>query len=129
MTAAGLLLVVSWCIWVPLLLHRSRGREADALERWTALALRGTWVELALATPVYALIRSRESCWCVIGSYWSMMAGFCALAALGGPFLLMAHRRRRWLAGSTCVNCGYEKGPSPGTACPECGQGWLNDGN
>lgn len=127
--AAGILLIISWCIWIPLLLHRSKGREADALERYTALAMRGTWVELALATPVYALIRSRDSCWCAISSYWAMLAGFCALAALGGPFLVLSRRRRRWLAGSTCVNCGYEKGPAPGTICPECGHDWRQSVN
>ena len=35
-------------------------------------------------------------------------------------------KRRRLLAETHCLNCGYVKGPSPGPECPECGYAWLD---
>ena len=86
--------VLSWLIWTPILLHRSR-READALERFVGRSVKGSAVGLALCLPWYYVLRRKQSCFCGLGTFWALVLGLWSLLVMGGPLLFVLARDRR----------------------------------
>ncbi len=117
--------VLSWPIWTIVLLRRAQGNP-DRLERFISNTIKGTAVGTGLAIPWYALMRSREGCYCALGSYWSLVMGLWALLMLGGPLLLVLRRRRRSAREPACRACFHPKDPSGAVSdrCPECGRAY-----
>lgn len=89
---------VSWLVWTPILLHRSR-READALERFVGKSIKGSAVGLALCLPWYYVLRKKQACYCSLGGFWALVLGLWSLLIVGGPLLLILGRDRRVRAG------------------------------
>lgn len=89
---------VSWLIWTPILLHRSR-READAVERFVGRNIAGSAVGLALTLPWYFVLRRKQSCFCSLGTFWALVMGLWSLLVVGGPLLFVLARDRRLRAG------------------------------
>ena len=124
-------LVGAWVIATPLLIVFSRGRRReDWLHRVASGLFLGTIIEAAAIIPLDALVRRREDCICVTGTYMALaICGAVGLFVLGpGIFLpLLARRRRRWYAGH-CEVCGYDmSGKLDADCCPECGAGWRRE--
>ena len=90
--------VVSWLIWTPILLHRSRG-QADAVERFVGKNIAGSAVGLALCLPWYFVLRRKQSCHCSLGTFWALVLGLWSLLVIGGPLLFVLARDRRLRAG------------------------------
>ena len=90
--------VVSWLIWTPILLHRSRG-QADAVERFVGKNIASSAVGLALCLPWYFVLRRKQSCLCGLGTFWALMLGLWSLLVIGGPLLFVLARDRRIRAG------------------------------
>jgi hypothetical protein len=90
--------VVSWLIWTPILLHRSRG-QADAVERFVGKNIAGSAVGLALCLPWYFVLRRKHSCFCGLGTFWALVLGLWSLLVIGGPLLFVLARDRRIRAG------------------------------
>ena len=89
---------VSWLIWTPILLHRSRG-QADAVERFVGKNIAGSAVGLALCLPWYYVLRRKQSCFCSLGAFWALVLGLWSLLVIGGPLLFVLARDRRLRAG------------------------------
>ncbi len=85
---------VSWLVWIPLLLRRSKG-EPDAVERAVARALRGTAIGWALSLPWHYVVRERQTCVCATGTFLGLIFGLIGLVLVGGPLLLVFARDRR----------------------------------
>lgn len=85
---------VSWLVWIPLLLRRSKG-EPDAVERAVARALRGTAIGWALSLPWHHVVRQRQTCFCALGTFLGLILGLIGLVLVGGPLLLVFARDRR----------------------------------
>jgi len=90
--------VASWLIWIPILLHRSRG-QADAVERLVGKNIAGSAVGLALCLPWYFVLRRKQSCFCSLGTFWALVLGLWSLLVIGGPLLFVLARDRRLRAG------------------------------
>ena len=90
--------VLSWLIWTPILLHRSRG-QADAVERFVGKNIAGSAVGLALCLPWYYVLRRKQSCYCGLGTFWALVLGLWSLLVIGGPLLFVLARDRRIRAG------------------------------
>jgi len=90
--------VLSWLIWTPILLHRSRG-QADAVERFVGKNIAGSAVGLALCLPWYFVLRRKQSCFCSLGTFWALVLGLWSLLVIGGPLLFVLARDRRIRAG------------------------------
>ncbi len=90
--------VLSWLIWTPILLHRSRG-QADAVERFVGKNIAGSAVGLALCLPWYFVLRRKQSCICSLGTFWALVLGLWSLLVIGGPLLFVLARDRRIRAG------------------------------
>jgi hypothetical protein len=90
--------VASWLIWIPILLHRSRG-QADAVERFVGKNIAGSAVGLALCLPWYFVLRRKQSCFCSLGTFWALVLGLWSLLVIGGPLLFVLARDRRLRAG------------------------------
>jgi hypothetical protein len=90
--------VLSWLIWTPILLHRSRG-QADAVERFVGKNIAGSAVGLALCLPWYFVLRRKQSCFCSLGTFWALALGLWSLLVIGGPLLFVLARDRRIRAG------------------------------
>ena len=97
-TAVLIVWALSWLIWTPLLLHRSR-RQADAVERFVGRNIAGSAVGLALTLPWYFVLRRKQSCYCSLGSFWALVLGLWSLLVVGGPLLFVLARDRRLRAG------------------------------
>ena len=85
---------VSWLVWIPLLLRRSKG-EPDAVERAVARALRGTAIGWALSLPWHYVVRERQTCVCATGTFFGLIFGLIGLVLVGGPLLFVFARDRR----------------------------------
>jgi len=96
--AASVVWIVSWLIWIPILLHRSRG-QADAVERFVGKNIAGSAVGLALCLPWYFVLRRKQSCFCGLGTFWALVLGLWSLLVIGGPLLFVLARDRRIRAG------------------------------
>jgi len=96
----GVLVVwaLSWLIWTPVLLRRSRG-AADALERFVGRSVKGSAVGLALCLPWYYVLRRKQSCFCGLATFWALVLGLWSLLIVGGPLLFVLARDRRIRAG------------------------------
>jgi hypothetical protein len=89
---------LSWLIWTPILLHRSRG-QADAVERFVGKNIAGSAVGLALTLPWYFVLRRKHACFCGLGTFWALVFGLWSLLVVGGPLLFVLARDRRLRAG------------------------------
>jgi hypothetical protein len=122
-----LMLAGGWGFWTLLLLFFVRGIWADrVLGRVIGLLLAGTFLEMLVVLPIDAMVRRRTQCYCGAGTFVSLSVAATATLWMVGPGIvvaLMTHRHRRWRE-RYCSGCGYDKGPSPGPQCPECGTKW-----
>lgn len=125
----ALVVALGWGIWTAVLWKHSRRRDANAVARIRSLIFRGTLVELAIAVPAYAWTRSREECYCGLGTFWALACGLGGLLFLAGPgaFILWHRRRGEWLPAmrTSCPKCGYRRVEGAGSRCPECGFEWA----
>ncbi|MDY7107482.1 MAG: hypothetical protein SYC29_02490 [Planctomycetota bacterium] len=120
-------LLAGWAFW-SLVFFRFTRRERTygTIGRLIGILLAGTIVETILLVPVAVLGRRPPDCYCATGTFHALLLSTFAVLWLAGPGALIVftrRRRRRW-ADTHCLNCGYEKGPSPGEKCPECGFDW-----
>ncbi|NBR41693.1 MAG: hypothetical protein EBU04_02185 [Verrucomicrobia bacterium] len=90
--------MLSWLIWIPVLLHRARG-QADAVEKFVGKSVAGSAVGLALCLPWYYVLRKKQSCYCSLGGFWALVLGLWSLLIVGGPLLFILARDRRLRAG------------------------------
>lgn len=120
-------IVGSWILWGFLMFVHSRQLWADkALGRWIGILLSGTAIELGIIIPIDIMVRRRTDCYCTTGTFWSLCISALAIFWLSGPgiFIAMTGKRRRMFRERHCDLCGFEKGPTPGEKCPECGYAW-----
>ena len=94
MVAVLVVWALSWLIWTPVLLRRSRG-AADALERFVGRSVKGSAVGLALCLPWYYVLRRKQSCSCALATFWALLLGLWSLLIVGGPLLFVLARDRR----------------------------------
>jgi hypothetical protein len=120
--------LVSWGVATPLLFRFSRrGTREDVLSRIASRLFVGTIIETAAIIPLDVMVRRRESCYCLAGTYFALLAcGAVGVFVLGPAILLplLARRRKRWYEGR-CEWCAYDMRATPNAdRCPECGMGW-----
>jgi hypothetical protein len=120
-------LFLSWVFWSLVFFRFTRrGRSYGIMGRLIGILLAGTIIETILIVPIDIMVRRRTDCYCATGTFHALLLSTFAVLWLAGPGALIVftrRRRRRW-ADMYCMNCGYEKGPSPGEKCPECGYAW-----
>jgi len=124
-------LLVSWGFWSVLFFRFTRRRRTEGtISRLIGILLAGTIVETILIVPVDIMVRRRTDCYCATGTFHALLLSTFAVVWLAGPgaLIVFTRRRRRLWAETHCLNCGYEKGPSPGERCPECGCDWRDAG-
>ena len=118
-----------WLLWLPILFIFARRAGPRRLhERLVVVLLAGTVLETLVIVPIDVMVRRRTDCYCGTGTFFALCISVWAWLWLTGPGIVLAltAKRRRLLAETHCVNCGYAKGPSPGPGCPECGYAWLD---
>jgi hypothetical protein len=123
---------ISWLFWTVLLVRFVRRRQGQGVfGRIVGLLLGGTILEVVVVLPLDILVRRRTDCYCATGSFWTLCLSAWALLWLTGPGIVLAltSKRRRLWWDAHCMQCGYEKGPSPGERCPECGFEWSQGTN
>ncbi|MCE7973566.1 MAG: hypothetical protein DYG92_04460 [Leptolyngbya sp. PLA1] len=124
--------VAGWLVgtWV-LVAFCHRGTRESMVGRLAAKLLLGTIVETAAIIPLDVLVRRKESCYCLAGTYWALLiCGAVGLVVLGPAILLpvLIRRRKRWY-GNRCDACGFDlTGLVNPERCPECGAGWRPAG-
>jgi hypothetical protein len=122
------IVIVSWGFWSILVVIFAREpRPGRALGRMIALLFAGTAVELIAVIPLDIMVRRRSDCYCASPSYFALCLAGMMVLWLTGPvgIILLTSRRRRLWAQTHCEYCGYERGPTPGDKCPECGRQWA----
>lgn len=120
---------ISWAAWTAVLWRYENRSDHSAAARMLRVILAGSLIELAIAVPAYAYMRSKESCWCGLGTFWALACGVAGLFFVAGPGALLIWYRRtgRWIGRGErrCGACGYPRAPGAGRVCPECGGEWL----
>ena len=109
-------------LWTWALRRSIVSRDPDTISRFARRMLAGTCIELALALPLYLLVRKRSECLCAISNFWSIVLGLLGLVWLCGPagiLLLTQDARRAWRLGA-CARCGYPL-RAGSSRCSECG--------
>ena len=120
---------VSWLLWLPILFVFARRKGPHRLhEKIIVLLLAGTVLETLVIVPIDVMVRRRTNCYCGTGTFFALCLSIWAWLWLAGPCVILAitAKRRRLIAETLCLNCGYAKGPSPGPVCPECGFDWSD---
>jgi hypothetical protein len=85
---------ISWFVWIPILLRRTR-EDPAALETSVLRTSKATLVGMALCLPWYLVLRRKQSCACSLGSFVALLMGLWSLLLVGGPLLLVLARDRR----------------------------------
>lgn len=119
--------LASWMVWTPILLFFCRQTPPSRLHSRLAFwLLGGTLAEVMVVVPLDIFVRRKSNCYCNTGTFCALVLSSFALLWLSGPGIVLAltSKRRRWWREMRCDECGYEKGPSPGSRCPECGSDW-----
>lgn len=120
------LLLLAWiasgAIWMIVLRKAARSRDPNGLAGLLRILLAGTCIELVLSIPLYALARRRESCYCSLPTFWSIISGTAALVWMCGPWavLWLTREYRRGWRRAQCGRCGYPR-QSGSPCCSECG--------
>lgn len=121
---------ISWLAGTALILAFCRGPSREStLSRLAARIFLGTVVEIAAIIPLDALVRKRETCHCMAGTYIALLICGAVGAVIFGPavFLPVLIRRRKRLYMGRCQVCGYDMSATlKAQACPECGSGWRS---
>ena len=129
LVAVVVVLAVSWALWTLLLWRYAHRTDGSTASRLLKIILGGSIIELSIAIPAYAYMRSKESCWCGLGTFWALACGLAGLFFVTGPgaLLLWYHRTHRWVGrfDRHCAKCGYPRAPGGGSVCPECGGAWI----
>ncbi len=124
----AVIMLCTWAFWTFVLLRVMRRGRGDWLSRSLRWLIAGTLVELAIALPLYLVVRRRFDCWCALPSFWSLVFSIGALLSLTGPGVILLWRRRAGLPTDAWVNrcmiCGYQRLEDSGPRCPECGNRW-----
>lgn len=124
--------VLNWVIATPLLIRFCRrGPRESLLARVSSRLFVGTVIEVVAIIPMDVMVRRKESCYCLAGTYFGMIICGGAGLLMFGPAIflpLIVKRRRRWYDGK-CDGCGYDLSATPkADRCPECGLGWRPGG-
>gem|GEM_PF-867528 len=120
-------IVVAWLIcssiMACLLWNAGHTQHPNALGRWTRRLFAGTVIELVLSIPILIILQRKNSCYCGLMTFWSLITGIAGLVWLCGPaaILLATRTSRRAWGHTVCGNCGYER-HSSSARCSECGQ-------
>lgn len=115
--------IMAFLIW-----NAGHTRNPNALGRWTRRLFAGTIIELVLSIPIFFFVQRKNSCYCALVSFWSVVAGLAGLVWLCGPaaILLATRTSRRAWGHKVCVQCGYER-RSTSVRCSECGHEFKDD--
>ena len=120
-------LLVGWIAWSLIFLFITRhGCTFGTIGRIIVILLAVTVTGALLIVPIDVMVRQRANSYILSGTFQALYLMILAVLWLSVPGLWIVFtrgRRRRW-AETHCLNCGYEKGPSPGEKCPECGYDW-----
>lgn len=122
------IMLVSWVFWTIVLLVTLQKAPSGWLARTVRWLLVGSFVELAIALPIYVIVRRRFDCWCSLPSFWAVVSSLAVVLALTGPGVVLLWRRRADLPtdawSDRCMVCGYRRAPDADARCPECGTRW-----
>lgn len=120
----------SWVVWTLLIgAFARRQHHPMILRRLLGWLFAGTIIEVLIVLPIDIMVRRKTNCYCETGTAHALGMSCWACLWLAGPGAALAvlSKRRRFWWDTHCANCGYEKGPSPGEKCPECGHTWRDD--
>lgn len=122
--------IISGAVWMIVLRKVGRSRDPNGIAGLLRMLLVGTSIELALSIPVYLLARRRESCYCGLPTFYSIIAGTAALVWMCGPWAVLWLTRgyRRGWRRHQCVRCGYPR-HTESIRCSECGFEFARDGD
>lgn len=118
---------LSWLVWTVMIAMFARPRlKPNLFTRILAILFGATLIEVLIVLPLDIMVRRRTNCYCSTGTAHTLGLAAWAGIWLAGPGIVLAltSKRRRWWYENHCAKCGYEKGPSPGERCPECGHAW-----
>ncbi len=113
-----------WGVWAWIFyVYWRQGDRYTQLGRMIRGLLNGSLLEATVAIPVHIWATRQRECYCVRGTYTTLI--FCGTVLLWafGPgivLLYMRERHRRVRLFPLCTKCGYDPRAS-GELCPECG--------
>jgi hypothetical protein len=93
-----LLVLVFWLIWAIAFRSFARRDDPDALlKRITRWLLRGSILELLVAVPSHVIVRRRDDCCALAGTFWGIATGISVMLLCFGPgvFFLFVERFNR----------------------------------
>lgn len=93
------MIVSGWLLWLVLAAIYWFGRDRSrVVQRLVRALLATSWIEFSLALPIDIAARNRESCFCAIGSYVTLLVAFPVLIWSVGPALYLLYLRERELS-------------------------------
>jgi hypothetical protein len=90
-----LTLIVFWLVWAVIFRRATKSGSPDAaVKRATRWLLRGSILELIIAVPSHVIVRRRDDCCALAGTFWGIATGISVMLLCFGPgvFFLFVER-------------------------------------
>jgi hypothetical protein len=128
---AGTAMVLLWGLWAwVFFVYWRQGDRYTQLGRMIRALVAGSLLEGLVAIPVHVALTRQRECYCMRGTYTTLiLAGTVLLWAFGPGIILLYYRERyrRARLFPMCSQCGYDL-RSGHDVCPECGTPVMSSG-
>ena len=132
-TVSGLWLamLLLWSLWAWIFFaYWRQGDRYTQLGKMIRALVAGSLLEMLVAVPAHVWVMRQQKCYCVRGTYTTLvLAGTVLLWAFGPGIVLLylreKHRRAKLIR--LCDSCGYNLTGNTSGVCPECGTPVTDD--
>lgn len=119
----GMLLI--WAIWAwVFFVYWRQGDRYTQLGRMLRGLIAGSVLEAIVAIPVHIWATRQRECYCVRGTYTTLVFSGVVLLWAFGPGIILLYQREKYRQAKLfplCLRCGYNLHGNTSGVCPECG--------
>ncbi len=118
-------MLVIWGLWAWVFyVYWRQGDQYTRMGRIIRGLVGGSLLEILVAVPAHILVMRQRDCYCLRGTYTTLVFAGIVLLWAFGPGVVLLFLRERYRCERlfpSCVKCGYSLRGNLSGVCPECG--------